>query len=195
MLVSIVCIDRMMLTTRGYVLPTANESLGTLSLTAAGTTAACPAGTEMVEVTTDTGIIIDGHGSGTSVFVPANTTRFFPAAAGQTFTVSVTGVASSNPMSADTLRSTATRTVVASSATSQTLIAANPLRKGLVIFNTDANALHVNLGADADDDATTADLSIAATNGVLYVPYGITNRIPGIWAADGSGQATIYEAV
>lgn len=69
------------------VLPAPGEFVGNDDLTAAGESAAMPAGTIMVEVTTDTAITINAYGAGSNRLMPANSSAFFPATAGQTFTV------------------------------------------------------------------------------------------------------------
>jgi hypothetical protein len=94
-------------------------------------------------------------------------------------------------LTADDLRSTATRSEVPSTAVSTTILAANPLRKGAAIFNTDANVLYLNIAGGV---ATVNGIPLAALTGYYEIPFGITNAITGIWAADGSGQATVYEA-
>jgi hypothetical protein len=193
MLVTIECFGFMPTDNRGNVIPAGGSLVGALApLTAAGTSEACPAGTTFVRVATDTAVQMDGW-SGSTGLLPAGTREYFPAVAGQTFTFTLAGSGSGGAIAQD-LRSSAVRSVVVSSAVSSTLLEANPNRKWAGILNTDAAILHVNIGADADDAATTADIPIAALGGWFEIPGGITNRIAGIWAADGSGQATIYEA-
>lgn len=98
-------------------------------------------------------------------------------------------------LTADDLRSNATPTYVPSSASSVTLLAANPNRKGVIVVNTDANVMYLHFATDADPNATVSHIPVAALGGMIQVPFAVTNRIAAIWAADGSGQATIYEAI
>lgn len=89
--------------------------------------------------------------------------------------------------------SAATPTHVDSQATTIQLLAANANRQGLILVNTDANALYIKYG-------TTATL---AADGFTYIipPGGTfemgrpayTGRIDGIWVADGAGFAEITE--
>jgi hypothetical protein len=82
-------------------------------------------------------------------------------------------------------------TTVNSGVSSVSLLAANPTRKCAVIRNTDANALYVLLGLGA---ASSTNLHYTLNSGdVLEVPAGHLGDIQGIWAADGSGQAVIFE--
>lgn len=87
--------------------------------------------------------------------------------------------------------STASLSAVASAATSATLLAANSNRKGVMIHNTDANALYVKYGATASATSFTA---LIAANGSWTMPDPIYQGvIDGIWASDGSGSAYITE--
>lgn len=87
---------------------------------------------------------------------------------------------------------TATLSSVNSSASSGQLLAANPNRIGVMIFNDDANALYVKYGTTAT--LTDMTVRISGTFGYWEMPFPIyTGRIDGIWAADGSGGARITE--
>ena len=84
-------------------------------------------------------------------------------------------------------------TSVASLATSQQLLAVNLNRKGLMIYNSDANALSVKYGVTATTSAGGRSFVIPSS-GLWEMPQPIyTGRIDGIWAADGSGSAEITE--
>jgi hypothetical protein len=82
-------------------------------------------------------------------------------------------------------------TAVASAATNTTLKAANTARIGLTIYNSDANALYVKMGATA----TTSDFSVVIPSGGYWeMPQPCYRGIvDGIWAADGSGSAHVTE--
>lgn len=82
--------------------------------------------------------------------------------------------------------STASLTSLASAATSAQLLAANTSRKGLTLFNTDANGVYVKYGTTASATSFTV---LIPTNGYWEMPEPIyTGRIDAIWAADGSGS-------
>ncbi len=86
--------------------------------------------------------------------------------------------------------SSATLSNVASSAASVTLIAANSLRKGLIIFNDSTASLYVKFGATASTSSFTVLLrpnDIYEMNGLIY--QGI---IDGIWSS-ANGNARITE--
>ena len=87
----------------------------------------------------------------------------------------------------------ATVTSANSSATSATLLAANTNRLGVIIHNTDANALYVKYGATATTALAGYTVKIPA-DGYWEMPYPIyAGVLDGIWAADGSGGAAITE--
>lgn len=100
-----------------------------------------------------------------------------------------------NPLPADinaSLRSsTATRTAVASGTSSATILASNANRKGGVIYNSDANALLLDLSGG------TASATRHQVRLLQYQSYaveaGYSGAITGIWEADGSGQADVVE--
>lgn len=87
---------------------------------------------------------------------------------------------------------TATHSSVNSAASSGTILAANGARKGAIIFNTDANALFLDLSGGTAAAATRAQACLL-TNQSFIVPAGYTGAITGIWAADGSGVASVVE--
>lgn len=82
--------------------------------------------------------------------------------------------------------SAATVTALASAATSAQLLAANSSRKGLMLNNTDANAVLVKYGTTASATSFTVRIT---QNGYWEMPKPIyTGRIDAIWEADGSGS-------
>lgn len=96
------------------------------------------------------------------------------------------------PLSPSAIRaSTATYSSVNSGTSSVTLLALNTARKGATIVNTDANVLYVDCsGGTATASRNTHQLMTGQT---LEVPFGYTGAITGMWAADGSGVASIVE--
>lgn len=98
---------------------------------------------------------------------------------------------------ADLTRSTApvsaTVSSVASLDASRLLVAPNINRKGLMIYNSDANALSIIYGPVAAASAGNRSVLIPA-GGLWEMPLPIyLGVIAGIWAADGSGSAEITE--
>jgi hypothetical protein len=89
------------------------------------------------------------------------------------------------------MRSTAAFSTVASTNSSTTLIASNSSRKGLLIVNTDANILYVDLSGGTA--ATTRYSRALVQNEQWEVPFACTGAVTGIWAADGSGSALVTE--
>lgn len=86
---------------------------------------------------------------------------------------------------------TATHSSVNSGVASVTILASNANRKGARIRNSDANALYLDLtGGTATVDRAQVTL---AQNESYAVDAGYTGAITGIWAADGSGVASIAE--
>lgn len=88
-----------------------------------------------------------------------------------------------------------TLTTVASGTTAVTILAANTNggRKGALIVNTDANALHILMAQAASTVTTTNCSDIIAAGGRYEVPCGYQGAITGIWAADGTGSALVTE--
>lgn len=87
-----------------------------------------------------------------------------------------------------------THSSVASAAASTTILAANPRRKGATIFNTDANALCLDLSGGTA--TATTRFHVRLTQNQYYeVPFGYTGLITGIWEADGAGAANVAEFV
>lgn len=86
---------------------------------------------------------------------------------------------------------TATRTPVNSGIASVTILAANANRKGATIFNSDANALLLDLSAGT---AAATRCQVRLTQYQSYeVGSGYTGAITGIWEADGAGIADVVE--
>lgn len=80
----------------------------------------------------------------------------------------------------------ATISALASSASSAQLLASTAGRRGLTLYNTDANGVYVKYGTTAS--ATSFTVLIPAS-GYWEMPRPIyTGRIDAIWAADGSGS-------
>lgn len=82
--------------------------------------------------------------------------------------------------------SSATVSSLASAASSAQLLASNTSRKGLILYNSDANTVYVKYGTTAAATDFTVPI---APNGYWEMPLPIyTGRIDAIWAADGSGS-------
>jgi hypothetical protein len=95
-------------------------------------------------------------------------------------------------MSEYTLRtfSLPTLTSVPSSATSVSLIGANPARKAIIFQNTSTAILYIRLGT-TDATATTGhSIQLAANSS--YAMEGYTGAATGIWAA-ANGQCNVTE--
>ncbi len=86
--------------------------------------------------------------------------------------------------------STATRTTVPSSASDTLLIAANPDRKGLFIYNNSDSPLHTGLGT-TPVSLSDSTLIISSRSG-WSLPFNFTGEIRGIWEA-ATGDARITE--
>jgi hypothetical protein len=90
-----------------------------------------------------------------------------------------------SPASAAPKASTGTTTVVASSATVVTVLAANANRLGATISNSSTQILYVKFGSGAA--LNSYNIAVPITNGLLEVPFGYTGIITGISAsANGS---------
>lgn len=85
-----------------------------------------------------------------------------------------------------------THSSVASGTGSVTILASNALRKGGRIFNTDANALFLDLSGGTAVAASRAQVMLAQNEG-YSIEAGYTGLITGIWAGDGSGNASVVE--
>lgn len=87
--------------------------------------------------------------------------------------------------------STATTTLVADTAVSTQLLAANTARLGASVTNDSSALLYLKLGTTASATDYSAPLM---KNGYFETPYGYTGRIDGIWASDpNDGAARITE--
>lgn len=94
-----------------------------------------------------------------------------------------------------TKTASANLSALASSASNGTLLAANPGRIGLIVQNTDANALYLKFGATAVI-ASSWTVKVPANDGYWVMPEPIwTGQIDAIWAGDGSGSAFTTELV
>ncbi len=107
---------------------------------------------------------------------------------GSAATVAVTSVAGT-VATAELRGATATRTSVASSASSVTLLAANANRKDASVYNDSTANLYIALGTVA---ASAANFTVLVASGGFYeVAYGYTGQIVGIWAsANGNARVT-----
>lgn len=88
---------------------------------------------------------------------------------------------------------TATRSQVADSASSGTILASNANRLGATITNDSSAVLYLAYGSGP---ATTTDYSVTLqpSGATLVVPAGYTGIIVGIWASDpGDGGARVTE--
>ncbi|MHC5833240.1 MAG: hypothetical protein ACYT04_98950, partial [Nostoc sp.] len=85
--------------------------------------------------------------------------------------------------------STSTPTTVASTTSSQVLLAANSTRKGATIWNDSTATLFIEFGATASVSAFIAKLF---SSGYYEVPFKYTGVISGIWSA-ANGNALIRE--
>jgi hypothetical protein len=83
-------------------------------------------------------------------------------------------------------------TSVTAATTDTLLLAANPLRKGVTIFNDSTSTLKVSLGTNAA--SATAFTVLMAAAGYLEVPFGYVGMIRGIWLA-ANGFARVTELV
>jgi hypothetical protein len=87
--------------------------------------------------------------------------------------------------------STATLSSLASTATSAQLVASNASRKGLLVYNTDANTLYLKYGITASLTSFTVAIP---SSGYWEMPRPVyTGRIDAIWSAAGSGSAYVTE--
>lgn len=99
-----------------------------------------------------------------------------------------------NPASATVVQTTSddsTPTTVASSITSETILAANSNRKGATIWNDSTAILYLEIGATAATNAFTAKLF---ASGYYEVPFHYTGVISGIWSA-ANGNALVRELI
>lgn len=116
------------------------------------------------------GLKVDGSGTALPVSGPVTQTEFIAA-----------------------LKSaTATHSSVNSGVASVTILASNAARKGARIFNTDANALYLDLSGGTAVAASRAQVKLATDEGYT-VDAGYTGAITGIWAGDGAGVASVVE--
>lgn len=82
-----------------------------------------------------------------------------------------------------------TVTSVNDSASSQTLVSANPLRRELIIQNDSSSTLYVKFGGSA---ATSTDYTVKLYTDDI-VTTGFQGNVYGIWSADSSGAARVTE--
>lgn len=87
----------------------------------------------------------------------------------------------------------ATRTNVAYSATSLTLLAARQ-RAGFLVFNDTDRDLFLAYGTDPDTVASSSDYSVKIAAGAYYESvWSDDGAVYGIWASGGSGAARVTE--
>lgn len=85
-----------------------------------------------------------------------------------------------------------TFTSVGDSATSISILASNPQRKGASIVNTSTAILYLRM--DGGTATATTGHSVQLEEGDYFeVPYGYTGAITGIWASDAGGAANVSE--
>ena len=85
---------------------------------------------------------------------------------------------------------TATVTSVASSASSVSLLAANPSGLGVSVYNNSTQILYLKCGTTASATDFTVEM---APEEYWEAPYGYTGRIDGIWAsANGAALVTAF---
>lgn len=87
---------------------------------------------------------------------------------------------------------TCTFSSVGDAASSTTILAANPQRKGASIVNTSTATLYLRM--DGGTATTTTGHNVQLIQGNYFeVPFGYTGLITGIWASDAGGAANVAE--
>lgn len=84
----------------------------------------------------------------------------------------------------------ATRATVASTTTATTLIAENQGARGVIVTNDDANALYVLIGAGT---VSSTNYDFKLDQGEDACIPGCREKLSGVWAADGSGNAYVSQ--
>ena len=79
-------------------------------------------------------------------------------------------------------------TTVASAASSTALLSPDGVRNGMVVTNTDANALYVLLD---NGTCSATNHSFQLAQNASSVIYGWRGAVVGLWAGDGSGHAML----
>lgn len=79
-------------------------------------------------------------------------------------------------------------TSVSSSTSAAQLVAEDGNRAGLMVTNTDANALYVLLDSGT---ASATNHSISLATNETFSVSGYTGEVRGVWAADGAGVALV----
>lgn len=136
-----------------------------------------------------------GLGTNATIVSPLGTNAIAASVAVTPATASswaVTGPQTNTEFIAALKSATATHSSVASGTSSVNILASNANRKGARIFNTDANALFLDLSGGTAVAASRAQVSLATNTG-YDVPFGYTGLITGIWAGDGTGNASVVE--
>jgi hypothetical protein len=83
----------------------------------------------------------------------------------------------------------ATRTVIAASVTSVSLVSSNPARKGITIWNNSTANLYIDFGANPSTSSFAVKIS---ADGYYELPYSYTGSIGAIWDA-ANGSALVRE--
>ena len=83
----------------------------------------------------------------------------------------------------------ATVTSVADSDSNQTILSANSLRRGFIIYNDSTVTLYLKYGATA----TSTDFTIKLRPEGIHESSGYKGRLDGIWESNASGSARVTE--
>lgn len=105
--------------------------------------------------------------------------------------VTVDSVTGDSQMVRETPVSSASLGSLASSTSSAQLLAANAVRRGLLVTNTDKNRVYLKYGTTASQTSFTV---VIPQDGYWEMPEPIyTGRIDAIWSGNGSGSAYYTE--
>jgi len=95
-----------------------------------------------------------------------------------------------SPILIESAISNAVRSSVAGVEVDTSLLPANPIRKGALIYNDSNSVLHIGLGTD---EVTLNDFTFLISAGTLWqLPLGFVGEVRGIWV-DSGGAARITE--
>lgn len=105
--------------------------------------------------------------------------------------VVLTGADTSVPISARPLSTTSTVTQVAPLTVTQTLLAANTLRMGAIVFNDSASLLYLKLGASASSSSFTVKVQ---SRGYYELPSGYAGIVDAVSSSvSGTDQILVTE--
>lgn len=137
-------------------------------------------------VATDTSIVTQLNPNSPGI-IPTGT-----AGSASATVLTVQGVASMTPViTKETKSATGTQSIVASSATSVTVLASNANRLGASVYNDSTQILFLLLTTGGTASATVYTVQMVA--GAYYeVPFGYTGALIGIWAS-ANGNARVME--